>query len=75
MKKLEDFKSEKIESLNLFIGGARTKTTRNYSQNGLCYTCQDSYDDRDGDGVWDSNEWGEDTVAGTVKEVQCVTTA
>lgn len=75
MKKLEDFKSEKIESLNLFRGGARTKTTRNYTQNGLCYTCQDSFDDRDGDGVWDSNEWGEDTVTGTVKEVQCVTTA
>ncbi len=75
MKKLEDFKSEKIESLNLFRGGARTKTTRNYTQNGLCYTCQDSYNDANGNDVWDKNEWGEDTVPGTVKEVQCVTTA
>jgi len=71
MKKLEDFKAEKINKLGLFTGGGRTKTTRNFTKEGLCYTCQDSFNDRDSDGVWDSNEWGEDTVAGTVKEIEC----
>lgn len=71
MKKLEDFKVEKIDNLGLFIGGKRTATTRNYTDNGLCYTCQDSFNDRDGDGVWDNNEWGEQTVTGTVKEIEC----
>lgn len=71
MKKLQDFNIEKINNLGLFTGGKRTSTSRKYTQNGLCYTCQDSFDDKDGDGVWDSNEWGEYTVTGTVKEIQC----
>jgi hypothetical protein len=59
MKKLEDFKNEEIKKTNLFVGGKRTPTSYTQWKDDCQYNITDSFNDRDGDGVWDSNEWGE----------------
>ena len=54
MKKLEDFENEKVELSTINGGGCRISTWKNTKSG--CYG--DTFDDANGDGQWNGNEWG-----------------
>ncbi|MEO5775450.1 MAG: hypothetical protein ABIQ27_01015 [Flavobacterium sp.] len=58
MKKLEDFKTEEVKLGKLFTGG-RVATSSSKPNGGCQDVTTDSFDDKNGNGVWDTNEWGE----------------
>lgn len=66
MKSLKDFKNEEIE-LTSVTGGmvCRISTGGNKHLGNGCYEpYKDSYNDANGDGVWNASEWGETWKAG-----------
>ena len=58
MRKIENFQDEKVKLENIWGGGIVETSSSEKDPNGCTVTTTDSFDDKDGDGLWGNKESG-----------------